>query len=393
MRRNLVIAFAVGFVAAAATTIAPLLPAHGAGSASAGLTLAAGRVVDQWGAPLPGARVTVLLWPNQEVLGFQKVGDAVNLLKVSAGSTDATGQFRLSVPSVDSLLPGLGRDGVANFSLVATAPGATTAFGLSRGVDTVTIGGVSERLLAADPAAESVSLTLGGAARTDSGSGSESTPTPAPDPHGAMQKACWSVYAADLGNRVALVGQHASTTPYVTSNFRYTSGSSSTVGVGFSMSGSAGTWSQSGTHTVSSSGTVGFAPKTGAGYWGRRTYFALGKYQVMCGDGMGSAFTYYEARVRTWAGGATTANWGTAPSATHCVPQEATSFFDRERSAAITWTNGFDTSGPIGVDLSIQTGYSSSATATFNFSRTSRLCGTNDVPGADPKILVARPRA
>jgi hypothetical protein len=75
------------------------------------------------------------------------------------------------------------------------------------------------------------------------------------------------------------------------------------------------------------------------------------------------------------------------------VPQEAASFFDRERSAAITWSNGVDTNGPIGIDLSIQTGYSSSATATFKFSKDSRLCGTNDVPGADPKILVARFRA
>jgi hypothetical protein len=390
MMRKPVIAFAVGIAAATATTIAPLLPAQGAGTGSAGLTIAAGRLVDRNGAPVPGAELTMLLWPDQEVLGSQQVGDAVNLLQVSAGRTDGSGQFRLSVPSVDSLLTGVGRDDVANFSLVATAPGATTAFGLSRSVDTMTIAGISQRLLAAEPAAESLSLTLGAVARTDSGSPGESSPTPAPETHGVMQKACFSSYVSDLGNRIALVGQHGSTTPYVTSNFRYSSGSSSTVGVGYSVSGNAGSWSQSGTHTVSSSGTVGFAPKTGAGYWGRRTYFALGKYHITCSDPWGSVYSYYEARVRTWAGGATTANWGTAPLATRCVPQEANSFFDRERSSAVTWSNGFDTSGSIGIDLSIRTGYSSTATATFKFSKNSRLCGTNDLPGADPKILVAR---
>ena len=50
---------------------------------------------------------------------------------------------------------------------------------------------------------------------------------------------------------------------------------------------------------------------------------------------------------------------------------------------AKTHTTGSDVSAAIGIDLSSQSGYTSSSKVSFSFSSTRHLCGTTDYPGAD----------
>lgn len=176
----------------------------------------------------------------------------------------------------------------------------------------------------------------------------------------------------------------------------YGQGQSTTFGVGFSASGKYGTFKSDGTMSKSTTSTVGFATYSGAGYWGRRTQWVPGKYSLWCtGSFGGTTKVGYEVRTYKYAGGATSASWGTGqlPSATKCVPHEKGSFSETITSTAITWTNGFDTSGPIGLDLSARTGYSSTAQAKFKFTRgAGRSCGTADYPAGTPRVLVAKAR-
>jgi hypothetical protein len=65
------------------------------------------------------------------------------------------------------------------------------------------------------------------------------------------------------------------------------------------------------------------------------------------------------------------------------VPQNAGTTFTKDRTKAITWTNGASLAGAIGIDLSARTGYSTDAEVIFTFSRDRRLCGTGDNPGGD----------
>jgi hypothetical protein len=44
---------------------------------------------------------------------------------------------------------------------------------------------------------------------------------------------------------------------------------------------------------------------------------------------------------------------------------------------------------PIGIDLSAHTGYNTSAKINFKFHAAGHLCGTNDVPGCNPKRMLA----
>jgi hypothetical protein len=60
--------------------------------------------------------------------------------------------------------------------------------------------------------------------------------------------------------------------------------------------------------------------------------------------------------------------------------------------ATVSYENssGVSISGPLGIDLSARTGYSSTAKIIFSFTKKKRLCGTNADPGDNARRLVSR---
>ncbi len=55
-----------------------------------------------------------------------------------------------------------------------------------------------------------------------------------------------------------------------------------------------------------------------------------------------------------------------------------------------SWASGAKLGSSLGIDLSTQTGFASSASVKFEFPQTAALCGTKGYPGASPGRLVAR---
>lgn len=80
----------------------------------------------------------------------------------------------------------------------------------------------------------------------------------------------------------------------------------------------------------------------------------------------------------------------TAPTASYCASQVAGATITKQSTAALTWSNGLNIDYYLGIDLSTQTGYTSTAKLTFKFNAARRLCGTHDSPGGTPRRLVAK---
>jgi hypothetical protein len=195
---------------------------------------------------------------------------------------------------------------------------------------------------------------------------------------------CGASFLKDVGIHSVWVGGHYSTTAGVVHSLEYTRGATSSLGVGTSVSGRFGTFSAGGTTAVSSSGTVGYPASTGRQH--DYPFFDYGSYLVGCAGTM-----RHVVRARSWAGGATYWTPPTSPRAPFCVTHQKGTSFVQDRTSAYTFASGADLSGVIGIDLSSQTGYSSTMKVRFTFTgRSGHLCGTSGLPGIyGPGRLVA----
>lgn len=182
------------------------------------------------------------------------------------------------------------------------------------------------------------------------------------------------------GPRTTTVGTTYSHVPGVSMHFTYGSGQSSSLGVAVSGSGTDGSWSASGTHSISSDSSESFPTFSGATSNHERTEFVYKEFTVECAG--------FQTQATSFAGGATTTT-ATPPSAGFCVTQGVGTSFTKHSSSAFTFTGGVSMSGPLGVDLSAQTGYSTSAELTYGFTQRRDLCGTDGFPGGTPKRLIA----
>jgi hypothetical protein len=202
---------------------------------------------------------------------------------------------------------------------------------------------------------------------------------------------CWSVLGQGLGNRLDLITQTYSTTSGIYMNAVYNSGSSSTLGIGFSTSGTYGSYSQSGKTSKSSTATQTFQQKTGAHSWFFDSYFRYGKYVIYCDWGFGSYIDHLEVRPTSYAGGTHYREvGGWTVQSKYCVPESIGASFTKNSTQAQEWSDGLDIDALIGIDLSTVTGYTSSTSVKFSFTANRRLCGYADVPaGPGPRRLEA----
>jgi hypothetical protein len=361
------------------------------------------------------------------------VGTPATMTPVSRGYTDDFGRFSLTVPDPGALVPEAAPGGLVDF--VVYAPGSTARpYYFSRRLtlnpdgyalispssppSTVNTGAMSAQTAATGSAATSEfdppeDALMGGRQGSLAGMTGDAYDTAdftsAPDaPIGppnadAGVGTCTKTKEKELTNRVGIVGQWYSTLgaasswkstdkgSAVWSDFHYGQGAGSAISVAVSESGRYGTFSMSGTKSKDSAGTVGFGHDYNDGGWLHQTYFDSARYRNTCPE-----TTWYSVEPDGWRGGDDPDSRIAAPIPSntndndYCVKYGADSEWKQDFSSAVTWTNGYDLLGPIGINVSIHTGYNKNASLYVKFNAQGRLCGRGSLPRNHPRVLVAR---
>jgi hypothetical protein len=317
-------------------------------------------------------RAVLLAFPPQEVMSAMKVGDSVRIVPVGKGGVDPDGTFALrwdpSIPIGDFV----SSMDTVDLEVVVEGPTGAGVVSLSREVTpdgrAVEVAGNAAR----DPHSRpEVVLTLDprlARARQSS----ESTDR-------AVRDAAGPVYCVNTLKSIYPPVWHLVaelyTGPHATVDFTYSVGAQSTLGVGVSVSGSGGSFSQSGKVTVASTGSVNFAEVPQNQRRVQETQWRYGKWDVSC-----PLAPRYEARPHSWIGGSTYYNAAATPAAPYCTPYLVGDRPSIDQHRAIEWSNGVKISALIGVDLSSTTGFTTSAGQKWTFKANGKLCGTNDYP-------------
>jgi len=330
--------------------------------ASGGALVVQGTVLGTAGQAVAGQQVKLVAWPQQPVTAALQPGQAVPTTLVGSAITSASGSYIIQVASAGQLAASA-TDGTVNLEVITTGTAGFGAFSF-------------HRQLVAMPNGPAFTASPAGVAQTANLRllpGGQSAPATPALPCGLL------VFVRSFGDRLTTVGGVWSHVPGVSVKFAYTVGQRSSLGVG--VKGITGPWSASGTFSIEGgeSSTTGFPRVSGVEGTHFRTNFAYGLYNVSCG-GQQTQPTSFSSGTRE--------PHSATPNATHCVVFIAGSTFIKSSSSAYTFGAGVEMSGPIGIDLSAHTGYSTSASLTFTFTQTRDLCGTNGKPGATPKRLV-----
>ena len=347
-----------------------------AGSAQLnGPILASGLLVDTKGQPASG-HVSVVAWPRPEVMARLEVGDAVKTAQVAKATVGPDGSFALrldpAVPLAEFMLP----DGTVNFDLWGETAGGSALFSFPRRLESGSQPAWGDPQAVRSPelaAAKVLEVTL----RTQAAStvAQESAPAPLP----ASDKACVNTVVAIYNQRIGVVGE-VYAGPNSTADFQYVNGSSSNLGVGFSATGLSGTFSASGTAAMSSTGTIDYPTQAANRITVFQTTFGYHKIHRQVSGKAGCVDQGYVVRPYQWQGGASTYTTAAAPTVTmtNCSAIRAGVTITKDTARAITFSNGLEISGVIGIDLSTQTGFNTSTRIRHMFFSAGLLCGTND---------------
>jgi hypothetical protein len=434
----------------AASVIA--VPMTASAATSAVTTTIAGHIEGSDGAVF-GSGTPVVVWatPSQDELAAAKVGDSFVNTPIASGVLGTGGAFSLPIDDVAGLSKYASKDGLLNLEVRATEGTDVAPFALSRKI--VTVGGTTALVdpsdlsnsqatvataaqvaaankpatITAQAAPKSIAQKSARAMAVAAGEpGTEPTVEPqdpsmdptdgsgggaldpsqeAPDydvappggsvgPNQPSTQTCGEDYKGDLGSKKVIVGSSYANAKNTTGTFTYQSGSSSSIGVGYSATGAAGSWKQSGTYSRSSTSAISFGSRTGGVTYA--TYFKFGKYAAYCYPvgGRKTEDSYYSWKVRpsSYVGGAAM-NASTTPSATKCSNfSGGGTTLTRDSSKANTWSSGASLDSSIGINLSSETGFSSAAKLSYKNtgSAARQICGTNDYWGGSPRRAVTK---
>ena len=390
--------------------------APGAAVYSSGLSgpVALKGVVTAPGGRAVGAGVPVLLFaaPSQASLASMKVGDTVSFPLVAATITGAGGAYSFPQSFVTTglaptkseyqmvVVPTLGQAGVRRVNLLAADP-------------VITSGGVQGGLMAATPLgvapSSGTAVTAASLANHDGNLSLPSVPATAVQvnafrPAGAIPyeapkswcawPTCVYVTLQYSWNQDVLVAQTQSKTSLVDAQVTYAKGATSTLGVGFSVTGGAFTFKQNGTTTGTSTVTGTYATRVGVHntyYW---TKFVYGRYYIVTTYRGQVIDRKYEVAEASHAGGGTASQAGgslQAGSPSYCVPCEKGYKHEQTTTTAVTWTNGASVRTSLAsVDLSARTGYTTTAKLAYTFTRgKANICGVWGAPGNNPGLVYA----
>jgi hypothetical protein len=334
-----------------------------------GPVIASGSVRDAQGRPASGQAV-LLAFPPQDVLSGLKVGDSVDVVPVGKARVGANGSFALRWDPLIPIDRFTSSYGTVDLEVLVDGPAGASVVAFSREVTPDGSIGAAAHDTGDGRAADEVALTLDpglGSSKRSRDARETATLAAAPiyctNTLKALYPPVWHLVAE------LYTGSHA------TVDFTYAVGTQSTLGVGLSVSGSAGSFSQSGKITVGSTGSINFAEVPQNQRRVEETQWRYGKWDVSC-----PTAPHFEARPHSWIGGSTYYNAASTPSAPYCTPYLIGDRPSIDQHQAIEWSNGVRISGIIGVDLSSTTGFTSKAAQKWTFRANGKLCGTNAYP-------------
>jgi len=346
----------------AAALVSPLFAFTFPAAQLATATITVGGTVTADGHAMAGMTVTFRAWPDQAVVQSMKIGEKVPFVVVGTATTSANGTYAASLP-----LPKLRPEasyGVVNVEAYTKTAEYTFPIVVSKNNSNAYLAGP----------APVVNLTRSNY-----------------DPCAGAIK----TYVASLGKRWAVVGEPYVPTSHATQQFTYMKGQSSSLGIGVSVTGGAGTFTQDTTYSWSSTFKEPW-PAYGANrsVW-YITQFHWGEYSCYVPH-IGT--TGFEQHVNGYAGGADIRKPTSVPPtpSRFCVFQIKGSAPTSNTSSAVTWTRKLSIAAvsddaALGFDASAQTGFDTSAQLTYKVSANRYLCGWKDNPGGVPKQLVIRP--
>ena len=381
-------------VLALAMTVGPT--ASGVAQAADGdVVLAHGKVITAGKAPARNAQVTMLAWPTDKQLAAMKVGDTFKLQVLSTTETDDDGNYALSIDSIASLAPVADWAGNVNVDIRAIdAQGTQTQVSVPLAP---TLGAAAKQVQAgaapramSDSVAADVPVMVFGKLGETTAEVEARVGKSVPAPPTGFDKDCSTQYISDLGLHTALIGAHYDTTSYVRHDWEFNVGASTTLGVGVSPTGAQGTWKASGSVTNSASTSISWPEATANQHV--YTDYSWGKYRTRCFDGSTLLSQSYSARVRTLAGGASTYSPASAPAVSKCTYYAKGASMSKTQTKQTTHATGSDVSGVIGIDLSVQSGYTTASKVSYRFDEGRDLCGTKDYPASSypSGLLVGR---
>jgi hypothetical protein len=361
---------------ATALLLGLVAPATAVQSSTGGTLVAEGMVVHGNGR---GARASVvaMAWPNEAYLRTVEVGDAIETPLVGSTNAGRSGAWSLTIDA--DAVPGTHRclDGGLNLMLFATdGRKEGRAFAPIRAVALVASadGNVASASRSLDGEAAVIRLT--DLAATP-GSG-ELEPMAAPAP--IYRCSAWTLQSST--DVWVTMGQSYSGP--ATNFAQLDSSHSVTSGTAISASGSAGSWSSSGSMTH----TVGLT-KTWAESLADRTFQSevrYGRWKTICAG----IYPKYAFTPNYGTGGDRTVAATSYHGLNHCTSISA-GLWQRRTSGAQAYTEsvGVKAKLAIGIDLAITNDYSSTESRMFTLSyrapRTLRICGDNDVPARASK--------
>lgn len=331
--------------------------------------VATGRALQTDGTPVPaGTVVTLKAWPSNERLARLSEGDKVPLVAVGRAKTDADGRWALRYDALDAVKKAASPNGLVNLEVVSESRGRISTFSFVGTAPT------SRTNIVADT--PHVTLTPFVSSRSAS--------SPAAKPRAV----CTTHYVRSLGLANVRVGEFY-TTSGAEGRFTYSEGATSTLGVAASSSGKKGSFRASGSASYSGGIEQGFKWIKSGRYFAY-SKFKYGLYLSQCWSQGFLVSTQYSARPNGYASGATHTTPVSIPSATKCLIHDAGTTFTGKWGKAHSFTGGVQTAAILGIDLNVSTGFSSDAASYYKFTKTRKLCGSNDYEGGQPRRLVVK---
>lgn len=360
-------------------------------------TLASGVLRDSKGNTISGAELKVYAFPQNLP---ENEGESFSLQEIGSGESDSKGEYSIT-PDYSVLRDALKQSDEAwtpvNVTIVASAPRHETALATTVWVASDGSRAVINSADLEDASTDSPSISMATAnaegkdlvAKIDLALDSRSSSfVKQNDFEVSEPAAAGCTTKATYAKRLVTVGQVSSTSSSgFNATFKFSTSSSTTLGVGLSNSGAYGTFNASGTSSVTSSSSTTYPAVSSATSRFMRSYFNYAKYQ--CSYGTVNPVVRHEMRSSGFAGGATTLA-ATTPNAPHCVTYSNGSTFVKDSTTAATFSIGAKTKTAIGIDLSSRSGYTNKTSVTVKFTANRKLCGSHDHPGGTPRLLVVK---
>ncbi|CAN7147252.1 hypothetical protein LJR045_000045 [Microbacterium sp. LjRoot45] len=322
--------------------------------------------------------MTLFAWPAEEVLAAAAPGEAVKLTPIATAEVNGDGEFSFTVPEGTDFDRFAGGTDHINVSMAGVADGEEYWYSTSINAEPTEAD--------SEPDAENPLPEVEVSPTGDDNSTASTLDT-------YSDKACYTSTAATYSAKTAQVGYTANSLTGGSAQLKFSSGATAKFGVGISSSGAYGSFSASGTTTLTSNLTIAFGATT-SGARTHHVYLVPKKYKVYCESNAGIPIsTKYELRPASYTGGSASSSSATFSTNAYCTPSEKNTTTTIDDSTASTMSLGFKTSTIIGVDLSSQSGFNKNTSLVLKTPAAApgKICGEKGYPGGTPGRVKLKP--